>query len=265
MNHSLLVFGLLLGVVNGGLGATAAEAQNDQDRLLLVRGTKAPFSPPIVTREQWGAEPALPGMKEQSVFGIILHHTGVPKNPRLSIEAKMKGLQSFSQRPGQISATKTKPIWPDIPYHFYIDSSGSIAEGRDVHFAGDTNTSYDTKGYIQVVVEGDFEKETPDTAQLAALRNLLASLLVTWNLPLASISVHKDHAPTDCPGRNFLTVLPSLLVEVAKQRQQISTDTCTQSSTPGSGSSKCQDNPTASPSDASSLKPTPTMPSGSGP
>ena len=240
MNQSLLVFGLLLSIVTGGSGATAAEPQNDRDRPLL--GMKAPYSPPMVTREQWGADPALPGMKEQSVFGIILHHTGVPKNPHLSIEAKMKGLQRFSQRPGQVSATKSKPAWPDVPYHFYIDSSGRIAEGRDVRFAGDSNTSYDTKGYIQVVIEGDFEKETPDPAQLAAVRNLLVSLLVTWNLPIGRISVHKDHAPTDCPGRNFLAVLPSLLVEVAEQRQRISTDTCAQSSTPGSGSSKCQDN-----------------------
>jgi hypothetical protein len=128
MTQPLPVFGLLLSILLGGLGATTAEPRDDRDRPIPARETRASIPTPIVTRAQWGAKPALPGMKEQNVLGIIMHHTGVPQNPRLSIEAKMQGLQSFSQRPGQVSATKDKPAWPDIPYHFYIDFSGRIAE-----------------------------------------------------------------------------------------------------------------------------------------
>jgi hypothetical protein len=175
------------------------------------------LAPVIITRQEWGAKQALPGMKPQLVAGIILHHTGVRKNPAISLERKMRGLQNFSQNPGEVSPGHMKPSWPDVPYHFYVDAPGRIAEGRDTNFAGDTNTNYDTSGFIQIVVEGDFEKEVPSTEQIATLRDLLAWVLRSRGLTAESITVHRDHAPTDCPGRNLMAVLPSLLAQVKQQ------------------------------------------------
>jgi hypothetical protein len=79
--------------------ASAAEPRNIGDRQPSVSATF--FS--IITRSEWGANPPLPGMKAQNISGIILNHTGVPINRAISIEAKMRGLQNFSQHPGQVS------------------------------------------------------------------------------------------------------------------------------------------------------------------
>jgi N-acetylmuramoyl-L-alanine amidase len=165
-------------------------------------------------------------MRPHRPIGIIIHHTAVKQNPRIPVERKMQGLQAFSQRPGQVTKTLRKPAWPDVPYHFYVAVSGRIAEGRDARFAGDTNTNYDPAGYLQVVVEGEFGKDTPSAEQLASLRKLLATLMVGWNLPIKALTTHKDHASTDCPGRNFMTAWPQLRANVIEQRGAVVAARC---------------------------------------
>jgi hypothetical protein len=198
-------------VLCAALASSAACAADGQVGAQPAPGISKPV---IVSRAEWTAKPPGPGMEPQTVTGIILHHTGVRKNPKVSLENKMRGLQSFSQHPGQVSPGHWKPAWPDVPYHFYVDAAGRVAEGRDVGFAGDTNTNYRTTGFIQIAVEGDFEKESPGAEQLNALRELLPWLLFWNGLATENISMHMDHAQTDCPGQNFKTALPGLMSQV---------------------------------------------------
>jgi hypothetical protein len=171
----------------------------------------------MLTRAEWKAKPPLPGLKPHTPSSIVIHHTGVARNPRIGLERKLQNLQSFSQRTAPVGK-HMKPPWPDIPYHYYIDLKGRIGEARDPAFMGDSNTSYDLTGHIQVVVEGDFEVEKPDKAQLDALTRTLLWLSLRWKVPLESINTHKDNAPTTCPGRYLLAELPQVMASVREQR-----------------------------------------------
>ena len=193
--------------------------------MFLVLATPATAAeiaqPPIVTRADWGAAKANHAlMRPQTPQGIILHHTGVRQKPGTSLEKKLRGLQSFSMNPGKVAGTgKKKPGWGDMPYHFYIDVTGRIGEGRDPAFAGDTNTGYKTDGFIQVVVEGEFGAEKPDPRQLRALDALMAWLAASWKVPGSRITAHDDHAKSECPGKNLkphLTHLRDLADAVLK-------------------------------------------------
>lgn len=141
---------------------------------LLFSASAAPLE--IVSRTAWKAKaPDAKLMKQQEPRSIVIHHTSVRQQPNVSLERKMQGLQSFSRVPGKVG-NNPKPAWGDVPYHFYVDARGRVAEGRDVNLAGDSNTKYDLKDRIQVVLEGDFEREEPSAQQLAALQELLTML-----------------------------------------------------------------------------------------
>jgi len=173
-------------------------------------------APEIVPRAGWGAKPAnTASMKPQTPHEIVIHHTSVRQQPKLTLEQKLRGLQSFSQTTGSVNS-RPKPAWGDVPYHFYIDLAGRIGEGRNINYAGDTNTRYSTANRIQIVLEGHFDKEQPSPAQLQSLDKLVIWLAARYRVPAARISGHNDHVATDCPGHNLKGYLPVLRDRVAK-------------------------------------------------
>ena len=133
-------------------------------------------APPILPRAAWAAKRANTSlMKPQTPREIVIHHTGEKRRPQLTLQEKLQKLQKFSQSAGMVG-TAPKPPWGDVPYHFYVDAAGRIAEGRSLGFAGDSNTKYDTANRIQIVVEGHFDQEQPGigAAQVAGPARRLA-------------------------------------------------------------------------------------------
>lgn len=180
--------------------------------------------PPIVTREEWGAKLPLPldSLRTHKITHITIHHTGVDSNPKRSLEDKLRGLQAFSQRDDKLADGRTKPAWPDIPYHYYISMDGRIGEGRRSRYVGDTNTEYDPTGHLLIVVEGNFEIEKPTDAELKSLEQMVRWAAERWHVKAANIQGHGDYAKTDCPGKNLkpeVVRLRELLTKLQKSAE----------------------------------------------
>jgi hypothetical protein len=150
----------------------------------------------IVPVSAWGGTPADPALvREQEVTHITLHHQGEPFKPGTDPQKYLRNLQSWSR------ATKH---WADIPYHYIIDLDGRIYQGRDINYAGDTNTEYDPMGHALIEVVGNFEEVEPNQQQLDAVVDLMAMLAVKYHVPLDHIASHRDYsAQTVCPGANL--------------------------------------------------------------
>ena len=98
--------------------------------------------PAIVAVADWGGSAADPTRaRRHTVTHITLHHQGEPFNAGTDPRQYLRRLQSWSR------STKG---WLDIPYHYIIDLDGRIYAGRDIAYAGDTNTDYDPAGHALI-------------------------------------------------------------------------------------------------------------------
>jgi uncharacterized protein YceK len=173
--------------------------------LLLLSGcASAPrgsfTNPKIMSVQQWGGTPIDdPRARKHVISHITLHHQGETFKPGRDPQQYLRDLQAWSR--------KTR-LWIDIPYHYIIDLDGNIYEGRDINFAGDTNTQYDPAGHALIEVVGNFEEVEPNQQQLDAVVSAMTMLAIKYKVPTEKISGHKDVASgTVCPGKNLYRYL----------------------------------------------------------
>lgn len=167
-------------------------------------------APPIIPRAEWGAKKPVGEGKKHKIEFITIHHTATKMRPDLPIETKLKNLQAFSQRDDKLASGKSKPAWFDIPYHYYIAVDGKIGEGREIEYAGDTNTEYDPTGHALIVVEGSFGADEPTDEQVASLKAMVKWLAKKYKVPGEKMKGHGDYADTGCPGKNIEKLFPEL-------------------------------------------------------
>lgn len=168
-------------------------------------------APPVLSRDGWQAKPPTVEMQSHKPSAILVHHTGAAQSIKATLAAKMRGLQRFSQAKEKLADGRMKPAWPDVPYHYYIAVDGKIAEGRNIKAIGDTNTAYDPSGFIQVVVEGNFETEKLNDAQTTSLKSLLKWLMQEHKINADAIQAHNEKTQTACPGKDLAEKLPGIV------------------------------------------------------
>jgi hypothetical protein len=163
---------------------------------------QAANDPAIVAVADWGGTPADPSKaRRHAITHITLHHQGEPYKAGTDPRQYLRNLQQWSRN--------TKG-WLDIPYHYIIDLEGQVYAGRDIAYAGDTNTEYDPSGHALIEVVGNFEEVEPNQAQLDAVVKMMAMLAKKYGVPVERIASHRDHsANTVCPGANLYRYVQS--------------------------------------------------------
>ena len=144
----------------------------------------------ILCRDALGLAAALPDGVTHTPVRVTIHHSAIVLDDPARAPAQLRAFQLDHQRRG----------WVDVAYHRAIDPAGTIYELRDPAIAGDSGTDYDTTGHLQLLCLGDFDQQEPTPAMLEALAQLIAAECAARGLPLDTLSAHRDHVLTWCPG-----------------------------------------------------------------
>lgn len=146
------------------------------------------------------------------IRNITLHHSGSsePLTPEDDPVEKLRGLYSWGAQARN---------WWDVPYHYLIDLDGTIFEGRDARFAGDTNTGYDPRGHLLVTVLGNYNRQKPTPEQIEAIAGLMAWTVEKYDVPVDRIYGHYHWADTSCPGRYLRPLLENGILQQAIEKR----------------------------------------------
>ncbi|MEA2024771.1 MAG: N-acetylmuramoyl-L-alanine amidase [Actinomycetota bacterium] len=153
----------------------------------------------VASRQVWGAQEADPSlMQEHTIERMTIHHAGDQQTGATG-PARYRSWQAYHMSRG----------WGDLAYHYIIGVDGTVYEGRGTRYAGATGTNYDPATHLLIVVEGNFEHDRPTSAQIDALVRTLAWASTEFDVSPSTISGHRDHANTDCPGANLYPYIAS--------------------------------------------------------
>jgi len=200
-----------------------------------ARGLSIANSPTIVPRSGWLADEKI--LRAKPIFApalryAVVHHTAGTNNySRAQAAAIVRGIEIYHVKGNG---------WNDIGYNFLVDRFGTVYEGRgggvERNVIGAHAEGFNT-GSVGVALIGNYSSAVPTQPEQDALANLLAwrldvahidplsRVVVTSGgnakfragkvVTLRAISGHRDTGPSECPGRNAYTRLPTITAKVA--------------------------------------------------
>ena len=146
------------------------------------------------------------------VSRITIHHTGEPKSPPAASQTE----DANRMRRYQQTHMDTNK-WADLGYHFVIDPSGRIWEGRELRWqgahAGNTEANRHNLG---VALIGNFDTTEPSAAQRSSLTALVRWAVNEYRVPEHGLYTHQAIKQiyklpgTACPGRRLSAFVATL-------------------------------------------------------
>ncbi len=159
----------------------------------------------LLHRSSWQARPedGSPGDMARP-RKVTIHHSGGKAIGDLDQAATARTIKAI-----QDDHMKRRH-WNDIGYHYVVDRSGRVWEGRSATRTGaHAGSAAANRGNIGILVLGNFDIQAPTQEQLAACERLVDGLLKKHRLTKTDVEGHDEVrrgaglGDTSCPGKQL--------------------------------------------------------------
>ena len=175
----------------------------------------APSAVKILARSAWDAKAADRSNLEPMVrpSRLTIHHSAMYF--RDTRPASCKAQLQMIQREHMGNRG-----YGDIGYHYLIDPSGRVWEGREMRWQGAHASGDNNIANIGVCLLGNFMRgrsgQGPTPAQVTSMQQLVVSLMARYRFGADAIHCHSDFKATECPG----PLLESVVTQLARDLQK---------------------------------------------
>lgn len=172
----------------------------------------------FIPRAEWARQPVV--VSRTTPMGgtptrITVHHSGDKDDLNADSGSWLRQVDL-----NHIKGINHPEPWACIGYHFIIDASGKIYEGRPLKYQGaHAGNNAVNRLNIGVCLMGNFDVQRVPPAQRAALLSTLDRLCLQYGISRAEVYGHKKFKVTECPGR-FL----SQIIDAYAQRDGVRRD-----------------------------------------
>jgi len=150
----------------------------------------------LMRRWEWARTPLKSQLLKDAVSydRLTVHHSGSVVDD-LSEQSVMEHLEG-------IVAGHIERGYGDIGYHFMIDRSGCVWEGRSLTHEG-AHVFAQNERNVGVMLLGNFDEQHPSHKQTASMDEIVSLLCERYRIKRQRVYGHRDLAPSICPGKNL--------------------------------------------------------------
>jgi hypothetical protein len=158
----------------------------------------------VIPRATWNRESGDPSRMRAAgrYTRITIHHAGMQAIRHTSRAAIISDLN-------RIREAHLEQRYGDIGYHLIVDYAGRVWEGRSLAYEG-AHVLSENEANVGVMLLGNFERQQPSLAQLAAMAELVELLRTHYGIRRSRVYGHRDLGSSVCPGRNLYPYVAEL-------------------------------------------------------
>lgn len=145
---------------------------------------------------------------------LVVHHTGGTDLDPLADTSNQKfaDVNAWHKQNPNTNLGEPSSLGFYIGYHYFIDKSGKVTQGRSDNDEGAHTVKYNTKS-LGICLAGNFDLTLPTQAQVDALTSLLKQKMAAYNIPVEKILPHRHFANKTCYGKKLSDTWAQSLVK----------------------------------------------------